>query len=180
MLFYPLWVLFSRFSCKLAVLPLPVSVDKGWLKPRCVEFIERSFWQQHDYQGCVCVSLSVLQILLVLQKNLKLLVEFYRSCEQMVLYFMSWKKKQLSLWQLKVSPSSIPHLPLPCSFFLPTFCLFSYLYSFLSSLLYTIFLSCIDSALLCLREPASKLSAASGLKAISSASLPLQVRSWDW
>lgn len=167
------------------MLPLPVSVDKGWLKPRCVEFIERSFWQQHDYQGCVCVFLSVLQILLVLQKNLKLFGEFYRSCEQMVLYFMSWKKKQHSLWHLNGfpilhSPSSIPHLPLPCSFCLPTFCLFSYLYSFLSSLLYTIFLSCIDSALLCLREPASKLSAASGLKAISSASLPLQVRSWDW
>lgn len=112
MLFYPLWVLFSQFSCELAVLPLPVSVDKGWLKPRCVEFIERSFWQQHDYQGCVCVSLSVLQILLVLQKNLKLFGEFYRSCEQMVLYFMSWKKKQHSLWHLNGfpilhSPSSI-------------------------------------------------------------------------
>lgn len=104
MLFYPLWVLFSRFSCELAVLPLPVSVDKGWLKPRCVEFIERSFWQQHDYQGCVCVSLSVLQILLVLQKNLKLFGEFYRSCEQMVLYFMSWKKKQHSLWHLNGFP----------------------------------------------------------------------------
>lgn len=94
------------------MLPLPVSVDKGWLKPRCVEFIERSFWQQHDYQGCVCVSLSVLQILLVLQKNLKLFGEFYRSCEQMVLYFMSWKKKQHSLWHLNGfpilhSPSSI-------------------------------------------------------------------------
>lgn len=94
------------------MLPLPVSVDKGWLKPRCVEFIERSFWQQHDYQGCVCVFLSVLQILLVLQKNLKLFGEFYRSCEQMVLYFMSWKKKQHSLWHLNGfpilhSPSSI-------------------------------------------------------------------------
>lgn len=94
------------------MLPLPVSVDKGWLKPQCVEFIERSFWQQHDYQGCVCVSLSVLQILLVLQKNLKLFGEFYRSCEQMVLYFMSWKKKQHSLWHLNGfpilhSPSSI-------------------------------------------------------------------------
>lgn len=92
--------------------PLPVSVDKGWLKPRCVEFIERSFWQQHDYQGCVCVSLSVLQIFLVLQKNLKLFGEFYRSCEQMVLFFMSWKKKQHALWHLNGfpilhSPSSI-------------------------------------------------------------------------
>lgn len=101
------------------MLPLPVSVDKGWLKPRCVEFIERSFWQQHDYQGCVCVFLSVLQILLVLQKNLKLFGEFYRSCEQMVLYFMSWKKKQHSLCKVMEDGEWRMGKPFKCQFLSP-------------------------------------------------------------
>lgn len=67
-----------------------------------------------------------------------------------------------------------------------SFCLFFCLYLSLPScplLCPSVFLSpslALISALLCLRELASKLSAASGLKAISSASLPLQVCGWDW
>lgn len=56
MLFYPLWVLLWQFSCELAVLPPPVSVNKGWLKPRCEKCIEHGFWWHRDYQGCVFVT----------------------------------------------------------------------------------------------------------------------------
>lgn len=112
MLFYPLWVLFSRFSCDLRCCPcLSQSIKVDW-SLGAWSLLNAASDSSMIYQGCVCVFLSVLQILLVLQKNLKLFGEFYRSCEQMVLYFMSWKKKQHSLWHLNGfpilhSPSSI-------------------------------------------------------------------------
>lgn len=85
---------------------------------------------------------------------------------------------------LSLSLSPAPSLPFnfPYVFVLSVFLSLplSALLSPLVSFCFPLSLSCIDSALLCLRELASKLSAASGLKAISSASLPLQVCGWDW
>lgn len=54
MLFYPLWVHFWQFSWEPSVPPLPVGVDKGWLKPRrgaCIEHmlahVYHSVWRVH-------------------------------------------------------------------------------------------------------------------------------------
>lgn len=79
MLFYPLWVLFYWFSCELAVPPLPVDVDKGWLKPRCGECVEHSFWQHHDYQVCMCVSLYVCTVYRCIMNQRSILASFTRK-----------------------------------------------------------------------------------------------------
>lgn len=186
--FYPLWVLFWWFSSELVAPPLPVWVDKGWLKPGCGEYIEHMSACVYccvlfvlSKQSCVA-TLTWKEYLNTIRKTL------YRSCEQMVLYLLLQTmqtnkkpcKKQSSPQLLRYIKATLRLLLLHFNF-LCVFVLFLPVSMVPSPCLYLSF-SCIDSDLLCLRELASKLSAASasGLKAISSASLPLQVHAWDW
>lgn len=208
MLFYPLWVLFWQFSCELVAPPLPVWVDEGWLKPRCGECVEHTASDGIMIIRSECVYLDVCTVVAMWAKELwagltckndliTIWEMFYRSFEQMVLHFASPSDKKPTrlpvikkphplaftlLYSHSPSPSPSPPYSFLYNFLLSVF-LFSHLSFLFSPSLSFCFphsLSCIDSALLCLRELASKLSAASGLKAISSASLPLQVRAWDW
>lgn len=173
MLFYPLWVLFWQFSWEPSVPPLPVGVDKGWLKPRCEACIEhmlahvyRSVWfVRSEWTNMVnrCCANLYWRIFSKNAINKKPFLGFYIMFQLFLLFhLLSW----------------LAHLPSAC-FPLPVVSSFIFL-SLLLSCCFPLPPSSTSIWLLCLRELASKLSAASGLKAISSASLPLQVHAWDW
>lgn len=180
--------------------PPPVCVDEGWLKPVCGEHIEHMFACVYVCVYCaLCANYLSYPVLLAqsLKYNLEDPFFFNRSSEQMAPYFAS--SSNTNQWKIKKVSQRIP----PPQVFLyvtaalsspgPSL-LFNFLYVYLlflsralptlpsplMSSRFPLSHSCIDRALLCLRELASKLSAASGLKAISSASLPLQVCAWDW
>lgn len=164
MLFYPLWVLFWQFSCEPSVPPLPVGVDKGWLKPPCAECIEHMLahvyhmvWFVHYEWTNMCTDAAlsyrkVLKIILYIRKPFSV-----AACPSFAPAFITYL---FSVCLFLSHNLDLLYLPVPSSV-LP-------------------FPSSTSIWLLCLRELASKLSAVSGLKAISSASLPLQVRAWDW
>lgn len=190
--FYPLWVLFWWFSSEPVAPPLPVCVDKGWLKPGCGACIEHMSACVYVAAYCLFFSKQSCVATLTRKEYLNTIRKIpYRSCEQMVLYLllqtMRANKKPCKKQKQSSPPASTSHYslsPSPASSFQLPVCVYVPFLpvSMVPSPCRYLSFSCIDSGLLCLRERASKLSAASasGLKAISSASLPLQVHAWDW
>lgn len=171
MLFYPLWVLFWQCSREPSVPPLPVGVDKGWLKPGCeactehmLAHVYRSVWfVRYAWTNAAnrCCTNLYKRIFSKNAVNKKPFLGFYIMFQLFLLFHLQ-----------------LAHLP-PAYFPLPIVSSFIFL-SLLLSRCFPLPPSSTSIWLLCLRELASKLSAASGLKAISSASLPLQVHAWDW